>query len=236
MLLEFRNEKTFSRNAYYCASITYLSFLIILERTPIGMKTSILFLLVAFNTTAQFMPVTNLTYEQQYDFGYYHYALNWEAPSPPHNELLGYNIYRDNEFYRFQTEIGLTTMGPNPNGNQDFMNFESGGDGFEVHVTAIYNPDGQESDYIQTVLVQNNLLHVAGFQKQRLHFYPNPARGILIIVKDDARRIQLYDLSGRLIVTFPIHNQIDISAVAAGIYLLELVYDDKTVCEKLIIE
>lgn len=185
--------------------------------------------------TAQHSPVQNLVWEQQYYFGNYDYALSWQAPALPHYELVGYNIYRDDQLFRFQPQTWLSNMGPNPNCGPEFMWFESQGDGFEVHVTAVYNPGGVESDYVETVFVQNNLLRTTDLRKPHAHFSPNPAKGVINIHSEIFTAIHLYDLSGKLIAAFKHLPQLDISNIAAGIYIIGFI-GDNIAYDKIIIE
>jgi len=78
------------------------------------MKTKLLFFLffIAFMFSAfgQNNPVENLTFSQSYEYPNNFFELNWEEPAQPHNELLGYNIYRNDELFRFQTETTLYNL------------------------------------------------------------------------------------------------------------------------------
>ena len=71
------------------------------------MKKTTLFLIIFLSIFNKFYgqinPVQNLSYSQNYYLGNW-FNLTWAEPELPHDTLLGYNIYRDGLFYRFQTE------------------------------------------------------------------------------------------------------------------------------------
>jgi hypothetical protein len=195
-----------------------------------------IFLIFIFNSIGQINPVNNLTWEQTYYFGNYTFGLSWNQPDLPHDELIGYNIYRDNEFFRFQTQSYLTNMGANPNCGQEFMNFPSNGDGFDIHITAVYNPGGTESNYTQTVFSQNNLLNNNNFEKPKTIFYPNPTRGIINIKCENLIKILIYDNLGKKIKEFEPKPQIDLSDISKGIYIIKLISDNEIFMNKVVIE
>lgn len=194
------------------------------------------FLIFIFSAIGQTNPVNNLIWEQTYNFGYYTFALSWNQPDLPHDELIGYNIYRDNEFYRFQTQTYLTNIGANPNCGQDFMSFPSNGDGFDIHVTAVYNTSGTESNYTQTVLSQNNLLNNNNFEKQKTLFYPNPTEGVINIQCENLVKVFIYDNLGKKIKEFEPKSQIDLSDISKGIYIIKLISDNDIYMNKVVIE
>jgi hypothetical protein len=55
-----------------------------------------------------------------------------------------------------------------------------------------------------------------------LKVYPNPTRGTLTIDADDIIKVEVYDLAGRLVVTFEGVNSFDITGLAAGSYTLNI--------------
>src|SRR5690606_39503594 len=64
------------------------------------------------------------------------------------SELIGYNVYRDNDLYRFQTENTLYNFEQSSNCDEDFLMYNNGL-GFYAHVTAVYNPGSVESGYTE---------------------------------------------------------------------------------------
>ena len=195
-----------------------------------------IFLFFIFKSFSQSNPVSNLVWQQQYFFGNYTFSLSWDAPAIPHDEFIGYNIYRDNELFRFQIQNYLTNTGLYVNCGQEFMNFDSGGNGFEMHVTAVYNPGGTESNYTETAFAQNNLLNTNTFEKSEVILYPNPTSGIINIRNENFNKILIYDNSGKQIKEFEPKSQIDLSDILKGIYLIKLISDKEILMDKIIIE
>ena len=60
--------------------------------------------LFCFHSFGQNNPVENLTWSQSYVYMHNFFELDWDEPATPHDELIGYNVYRNDELYRFQTD------------------------------------------------------------------------------------------------------------------------------------
>lgn len=203
--------------------------------------TYLLVFLLSFITklNGQINPVQNLTYTQTYQSPYNFFELNWEEPAQPHNLLIGYNIYRDNEFYRFQTETTLYNL-YNPmygfvsNCGIDFLEYNVP-NGFLVHVKAVY--EGQiESSFIETASVNPPALINEEFDRQNVLLYPNPTKGILNIENLNLEKIVVYEIYGKELMEFKPNSQIDLSNFSKGIYLIKLISKSKIVVEKIVIE
>lgn len=200
-------------------------------------KTTLLFsfLLVAFfHSFGQNNPVENLTSWQQYIMPNNYYSLTWEEPAAPHGELIGYNIYREDEFYRFVTETNIHHLYEGYNDYEFiYFNVESG-QGFNAHVTAVY-ADG-ESDFIQTVYIYPPALKTTEFEKTKGALYPNPTSGLLHIGNENLNSILLFDVTGKPIKQFQPQPTIDLSEFSKGIYLVKLISADGILVDKIIVE
>lgn len=203
--------------------------------------TYLLVFLLSFITklNGQINPVQNLTYTQTYQSPYNFFELNWEEPAQPHNLLIGYNIYRDNEFYRFQTETTLYNL-YNPmygfvsNCGIDFLEYNVP-NGFLVHVKAVY--EGQiESSFIETASVNPPALINEEFDRQNVLLYPNPTKGILNIENLNLEKIVVCEIYGKELMEFKPNSQIDLSNFSKGIYLIKLISKSKIVVEKIVVE
>jgi hypothetical protein len=64
-----------------------------------------------------------------------------------------------------------------------------------------------------------------------LKVYPNPASTTLYFDLDDRRdsELEIIDLSGRVIITTKLKQQIDISSLTKGIYCIRIISEDKTI-------
>jgi hypothetical protein len=195
---------------------------------------------INFNLFGQNNPVENLTWDQYYEFPNNFFQLNWEEPIQPHNELIGYNIYRNNELYRFQTETSLYNwfseiFGIVTNCGVDFLIYGNGS-GFDIHVTAVYNPGQTESSYLQTVFCFGAALNNKNFTSEKTLLFPNPTNGVLNIGNENIDKIVIYDVSGKLIREFGNESQIDLSNLSKGLYLVKLFLGKEIIVEKIVIE
>jgi len=206
------------------------------------MKTKLLIFATTFSfyTFGQNNPVQNLTFTQSYENMHNLFELSWDEPIQPHNELVGYNIYRDNELYRFQTEKTLYYLytplnGYVTNDTGVFLLFGNGS-GFEIHVTAVYNPGQIESNYLQTVYSSGAALTTNNFTQGKSVIFPNPTDGMLNIENENLEKIVLYDISGKIISEFAPVSQIDLSTLTKGVYIIKLYSEKEITTNKLVIQ
>lgn len=121
---------------------------------------------------AQLNPVNNLLWEHWYISPYNYFDLWWEQPDSTLDTLVGYNIYRESDLYRFQTETSLYHTPAHSNCGDDFLVY--GGGGFWIHVNAVYNSTFEESYYIDSVYCYGYAVGIEEHNKQTLSAYPNP--------------------------------------------------------------
>lgn len=74
---------------------------------------------------------------------------------------------------------------------------------------------------------------IAAADEVRLTVAPNPARDRVLVSGCDIRRIELYDVGGRLILTTA-DPLVDVSALPSGLYLLRALTAEGTMAEKLV--
>jgi hypothetical protein len=194
----------------------------------------VLLLMFNFHSFGQVNPITNLTWDFHYNWGNY-YNLHWEEPALPHGELIGYNIYRENEFYRFQTGNSMYFLEEGSNCPGDFQLYTDN-QGFYAHVTAVYNPGQVESTYLETVFINGPALQNNVFEKQKAIVYPNPSQGLVTIGNENLTEIQVYDSAGKKIKTLKPQTQIDLSDLSKGIYLIKLISNNEILVDKIILE
>lgn len=194
-----------------------------------------IFLMFSFHSFAQINPIKDLTWYQYYEMPNNYFELYWGEPDMPHDELIGYNIYREDELYRFQTENAVYNLPQGSNCGVDFLMF-NGENEFTVHVTAVYNPGPVESGYTQTVFVHGPLISVEDFDNEKTILYPNPTTGKLNIGNTNLNEILLFDISGKKIKEFKPQSQIDLSDLSKGMYLIKLISDDGVLTDKILLE
>ncbi len=184
------------------------------------MKKSLLSIIIilAFNLgSGQINPVQNLNWNHYYDYTNYRniYSLSWQEPETPHHELIGYNIYRGNELYKFQT---TNSVGCNPDwgitSGCDFVTANP----FTGSVKAVY--EGNIESEPSTFQVGGIMLSVNDSKLKSLSLFPNPAKEILTF-SEGVSNISVTDLSGKIIKQFSnSEKSINISNLVKGTYII----------------
>ena len=198
-----------------------------------------IFLTFIFQSIGQINPVNNLTWNHWYEFQHNFFTLEWEEPDLPHDELIGYNVYRENELFIFINETSIyniydSVYGIVSNcGGEDFLFY--GIDGFTAYVTAVYNP-GQIESTSEAIGIDGPLLIINDVKKPKAILYPNPTNGILNIGNKNLIKIQIFDLTGKVIKEFNPNSLVDLSNFSKGIYLIKLISDEGIMMDKIIIK
>lgn len=166
----------------------------------------------------QINPVQNLQWHQMYDYPYNIFELNWEEPQSPHDEILGYNIYREDEFYRFQTEMWL---GFHPefesNVEEEFLLYNDGA-GFIINVSTVYE-GGFESEF-ESVYCEGFMLNSQEQFVTNIQIYPNPVLN-KIYFSEKLKNIKIFDSNGKVIFTKEeATSHLSLQMCTTGIYLL----------------
>ena len=205
------------------------------------MKKALFFLLLflIYPAYAQLNPVQNLNWMHYYDYPNNFFELQWEAPAQPHDELLGYNVYRNNELYRFQTETSVYNLNTQvfvivTNCTIDFLSFNNqeqpSTNGFDMHVTAVYSSG--ESDYLQTEHCLGPLLASTNFTQKQTLVHPNPTSGVLYLNNQKFDEVLVYSTSGQVLLREQQCNQLDLSSLPKGLYVVKLVSQQENCQEK----
>lgn len=203
------------------------------------MKKSFLFIFTVITFSlglGQNNPVQNLNWYHTHIFPYNNiFSLSWQEPETPRNELIGYNIYRGNEFYRFQTNTSLgcdSRWGIND--GCDFLNYNNGSS-FTGFVKAVY--DGNIESESFSFEVGGVMLDVTDSKLKSLTIFPNPAKDI-INFSDEILNIRISDLSGKVIRQIPNpEKSINVSKLAKGTYIISATTKSgETINKKFIIE
>ena len=85
------------------------------------------------------------------------------------------------------------------------------------------------------VLIVNDALGVKTFDETELIFYPNPTKDLLHIDLPNELSGKITDLAGKTLMTVSTKD-IDVSSLSAGIYLLDIVSEDKHYVSKIVKE
>lgn len=200
-----------------------------------------LFLLFTLQSFGQINPVLNLTWEQIYVSPYNYFELAWDEPESPHDELIGYNVYREDELYRFQTETSLYNGPQGSNCDVDFLLYGNM-QGFYAHVTAVYNPGPVESEYTQTVWVDGAAIGIKEHTAQEAILYPNPSHGILNVslstLLSEPLTMTVFDVLGKRVYSTTLNHansKVDVSFLENGLYVATFQGENSAITKQFIL-
>ncbi|WP_121665294.1 T9SS type A sorting domain-containing protein [Mesonia aquimarina] len=205
-------------------------------------KLCLLFFFLTFTISlfGQVKPVENLSWTHWYDYGNNYFKLEWEEPKKPHNQIIGYNIYRENNLFIFINETSIynvksSVTPPNVSncGGEDFILY-SNLNGFTAYVTVVYS-DEIESDP-KSIEISGPLLSTDKNEHKKVKIYPNPSEGLVNIQNSSLIKIQIFNLNGKLIKECKPDNEIDLSEISKGVYLIKLFSEKNVSLEKLILK
>nr|NQU92512.1 T9SS type A sorting domain-containing protein [Bacteroidota bacterium] len=202
--------------------------------------TSTLFTLIAVLTFGQLNPVNDFAFEHWYSFGsvcpgFNCFSLNWDEPDVSiQDTLIGYNIYRDSELWRFQDYQGAGCGEATPQcPDADFFNFP---EPFWVKVKAVYNVTLLESPAVDSAQFLGLMMGTELIQKENEILYPNPTTGIINIDIENFLKIIVVNNVGKLIYVGTDKSIIDLSGYSKGIYYFKIITDKGVKTEKVVIE
>ena len=119
-------------------------------------------------------------------------------------------------------------------------------EGLGVGMTELFEPGVQMNglSVVQDVnIINDNLIEVvfgvnsncvdgiSDTPATEISIYPNPASNLLSVRNSNGEKIELIELwdgSGRLILTKPFSNQLDVSQIASGTYMVRVTSSNKT--------
>lgn len=107
-------------------------------------------------------------------------------------------------------------------------------DDFTAFVTAVYGSEKIESAP-KSIQVDGPLLSTLKSQKEKFIIYPNPSDGLVNIQNEVLKAIQVFDLNGKMIKQFEPSNQIDLSEISKGIYVIKLISELGVRVDKVVI-
>ncbi len=190
------------------------------------MKKSFLFISTIIMSNLGFgqnNPVQNISWNHWYANMQNYFSLGWQEPQTPHNELIGYNIYSDNNLYRFQN-VNSFELSCNPDFGQtadcSFLTTNNGY-GFTGYVAAVY-AGNIESERIPFT-VNGVALSVNDIKSTTLNIFPNPAKDILNF-SEEVSNITISDFSSKIIKQIPNpEKSINVSKLAKGTYIISAI-------------
>lgn len=184
---------------------------------------------------AQLNQIDSLDWDHWYVYPTNLFSLQWSQPAASADTLIGYNIYRNDSLYRFQTETYLTNYYYPTNCLEDFVWFNGGSD-FYIHVTAVYNNDSLESAYTDSAYCAGYAVGLNPVKEEVLSIYPNPVKDELIINVPDVHKVQIYNSAGQLIKEHKNSNTLNMSEYLAGLYFVRIYSRNGVITEPLLKE
>jgi hypothetical protein len=170
----------------------------------------------------QLNPINNLEWSHWYEYPNNFFTLSWEEPDASEDTLVGYAIYRNNQYYTFQIENSLYHTPYEQNCDESFV-FYNGGEGFWIHVLAIYNSSHSESIYTDSVECFGVAIGIEEENKIEQNLFPNPTNGKLILARDNITEVIVYNSKGEQILRIDNPSQINLSNFPKGVYIVKLV-------------
>jgi hypothetical protein len=195
----------------------------------------VMFLILASGSFAQLNPVGDLQWMQWYEMPNNYFRLTWSPPAASADTLEGYNVYRDDSLYRFQTETILNHEEYTGNCSEDFVFFQGGGS-FYMHVTAVYNASHQESAYIDSVYSPGFAIGVEHKFNSKTALFPNPTTGLIKSNLRDIQTIVVYDAFGSQVMQSKRKSEINISGNPKGLYFIKVMTTQKEFFEKVLLQ
>jgi hypothetical protein len=128
----------------------------------------------------------------------------------------------------FDTTINATINAGETYAEYGFNESESG-----TYVQNLQTEAGCDSTITLNLTVNSSLYDVA--ELTEITFYPNPTRG-KVTFNQAIEKIEVIDLSGKILQTYENANEINIEALPAGVYHLRMTIGDKTTTRKIIKE
>jgi len=198
----------------------------------------------------QINPINNLFFQQTYWYENYNcpsfncFELSWTAPDILTDTLLGYTIYRDNDFWIFTEETNVTCSGYSPCEYNDFYDSLP----FWTTVKAVYNSDSTISIATDSVFVNDLLINIEEIESNEITLLKNPISigeniSILIPNSEGERcRIQIHSLSEQLIKEYEIKRVMDgivnfsTKKMTLGLHVISIQLKGKTIIKKIMIK
>ncbi len=192
-------------------------------------------ILIVFKSSfGQLNPINNLEWNHWYICPNNYFELSWDLPNPSQDTLVGYNIYRETDLYRFQTSTSLYNTEYGSNCDLDFLVY-NGGQDFWIHVTAVYNSTQRESNYNDSAHCEGLAIGINERLGSKIRLFPNPTTGIITIDSDfEIRRIDIVSQSGKILEEFSQRSKLDLSSLPKGTYLINA-YTDKSIITNVVI-
>jgi len=152
----------------------------------------------------------------------YSVLLNWDAPENIDGELLGYNVYRDEEILNID-----------PITETEYVDEELADGTYKYQISAVYEHCESEKTEGEIVTVSIKNLQLSSFD-----IFPNPTKNELRITNYELRieNIAIYDVYGKIVLSHTANRtpqiEINVSHLQSGVYFVKAYFDNNEVAVK----
>jgi len=151
--------------------------------------------------------------------------LTWDAPETNGLELLGYNVFRNDEM--INTELVTT---------EEYIDADAPIGIFEYYVTAVYTGGESDPSNVVTIIVTN----IIDNTQKLLKVYPNPAVDVLNIEAPAIiNRVRIMNIVGQTVYSNTAqhsNSRINISDFESGVYFVQIETELGTSTQKIVVE
>ena len=138
-------------------------------------------------------------------------TLRWNEPElKPDEVLAGYQVYR-----------GVTLVSEDLVTETEYTDNCSGGGRLNYHVLAVYS-DGETSKSYNIVYCEQTDGVDENEEETKVVVFPNPANWVVKIEGVIADEVQVYNALGQVMKTVRRTNEVDLSGLVEGVYLLRI--------------
>jgi len=198
----------------------------------------------------QVNPINDLYYQQTYWYQNYNcpsfncFEISWTQPNSSNDTLLGYNIYRNSDFWIYTEETEVTCSGYSPCEYSDFYDPWP----FWITVRAVYNSDSILSIANDSVFVNDLMINIDEIKKNEITLLKNPisiGENISFLIPNsegETCRIQVHSLNGQLIKEYEIKQVMNgiisfsTNKLTRGLYVINIKLNEKTINKKIMIK
>lgn len=198
----------------------------------------------------QINPINNLNYQQTYMFGNYNcpsfncFTLEWSPPEISYDTLLGYNVYRNNDFWIFTNDTFVSCSGYYPCEHDDFYDPLP----FWITIKSIYNIDSLESIVNDSVKVADLMINIKEAKGNEIVLVKNPIsvnENISLLLPNlmqSSCTIKIYSLSGQELKHLEFkqgtENNISFSTsnLNRGLFIIRIQLNNNIITKKIVIQ
>jgi len=152
-------------------------------------------------------------------------SLRWNEPQfKPGEELIGYQVYKGKSLIS-QSLITET----------EYTDYDAGNEPSEYHILAVYSDNDVSRSYNIVYCNKHNSIDESTCDT-KITIWPNPSNNKISIGGTTVAELQIYDVQGQLIKTIYNTNELCVSDIPDGLYLLCISdHNGKTITKRFIV-